>query len=171
MTVTETSMPGPLDALDKQRPDEPRFVLLGRDPDAPAGIAGWADSRRKRMDLAQYGEHNQMPPEVRDELVQISEAEIVAAEMVRYRLKHPELDSTTARRATISDATAAKALSDREKLMRCLKHMREAAYHTRESLDGLQPLGVLEIDQIAALDEALRTINTIADAITPRRGA
>ncbi len=43
---------GSIDRLDcylRALPGEPRFTLLGRDPDAPATILGWADSRRERI--------------------------------------------------------------------------------------------------------------------------
>lgn len=168
-TTATTAAPGPLDALDKQRPGEPRFVLLGRDPDAPAGIAGWCDARRKRLDLGQYTNKdggNPAPADVRDELVQITEAEDVAADMVRYRRQHPEADTTTPKRASYADtAPASAAISERERIMAAVRHLREAAYHIGMALEGLGT------DPTAGdLWRAQADVNAVADAVTPGKG-
>lgn len=39
--------PGPFDCHAKAHPDEPMFVLLGRDPMAPALVREWARRRRE----------------------------------------------------------------------------------------------------------------------------
>ena len=39
--------PGKFDCYANAEPDEPMFVLLGRDRDAPARVEAWADAREK----------------------------------------------------------------------------------------------------------------------------
>lgn len=39
--------PGAFDCYDKAEPDEPMFVLLARDPDAPLLVLLWARIRRR----------------------------------------------------------------------------------------------------------------------------
>jgi hypothetical protein len=39
--------PNPNGCLARALPDEPMFILLGRDPSAPAAIRGWVDERSK----------------------------------------------------------------------------------------------------------------------------
>ncbi len=38
--------PGDYDCYENAHPDEPMFVLLGRDPEAPALVREWARKRR-----------------------------------------------------------------------------------------------------------------------------
>ncbi len=39
------SNPGQFDCYENAEPDEPMFILLGRDPHAPAAVRRWADDR------------------------------------------------------------------------------------------------------------------------------
>lgn len=39
--------PGEFDCYTNAEPDEPMFILLGRDPDAPKLVDRWADAREK----------------------------------------------------------------------------------------------------------------------------
>lgn len=41
--------PGPNSCYAKALPDEPMFILLGRDPDAPTTIRAWAGIREQRL--------------------------------------------------------------------------------------------------------------------------
>lgn len=42
------NQPGNFDCYANAEPDEPMFVLLARDPDAPALVVAWAEARRAR---------------------------------------------------------------------------------------------------------------------------
>jgi hypothetical protein len=42
--------PGEFDCYANAEPDEPMFVLLGRDPLAPELVRAWADARASRID-------------------------------------------------------------------------------------------------------------------------
>jgi len=60
----------------KAYPDEPMFVLLGRDEDAPAPVRAWADKRMARVGLL-----------VEDsDLEKIEEARACAGAMKAWRL-------------------------------------------------------------------------------------
>ena len=49
--------PGAFDCYAKAAPDEPIFVLLGRDPLAPLAVAAWIDAaRRAGVDKAKLEE-------------------------------------------------------------------------------------------------------------------
>lgn len=65
--------PGPVDCYANAEPDEPMFVLLARDPDAPQLLRAWATLREDR------GEDPDRVAEVRD----------IATEMERYRALTP----------------------------------------------------------------------------------
>ena len=45
--------PGRFDCYDNVHPDEPMFVLLGRDPMAGALVRQWADARERRGEDAE----------------------------------------------------------------------------------------------------------------------
>lgn len=42
--------PGAYDCYAHAHPDEPMFVLLGRDPDAPKLVEAWADVRERNSE-------------------------------------------------------------------------------------------------------------------------
>lgn len=45
--------PGQYDCYAKAEPDEPMFILLGRDPNAPAAVRKWADSRNRMINAGE----------------------------------------------------------------------------------------------------------------------
>lgn len=44
------NQPGEFDCYTNALPDEPMFILLGRDPDAPNLVEHWADGRQADID-------------------------------------------------------------------------------------------------------------------------
>lgn len=48
--------PGQFDCYANAEPDEPMFVLLGRDPCAPTAVRDWADHRELLIDRGQKPE-------------------------------------------------------------------------------------------------------------------
>lgn len=79
--------PGEFDALPKLRPDEPYFVLLGRDRLAPGLVQQWADSNRhKAMQEFNASEKTTADEAVRDrELRQSTDAEQLSWDMKGYK--------------------------------------------------------------------------------------
>lgn len=68
--------PGDYDCYDNALPDEPMFVLLGRDPDAPYLVREWAAVRRERV------RRGERPT---SDLAMVDEAMECANEMIRWR--------------------------------------------------------------------------------------
>lgn len=68
--------PGSYDCYANALPDEPMFVLLGRDPQAPALVARWADKRE--------GEIRKGARPVSD-LPMVAEARACAQQMRKWR--------------------------------------------------------------------------------------
>jgi hypothetical protein len=65
--------PGRFDCYAKAALDEPMFILLGRDPDAPELIRRWAELRRQRG----------------EDVVKIAEALLCASECESFRKTLP----------------------------------------------------------------------------------
>jgi hypothetical protein len=65
--------PGSYDCYENAHPDEPMFVLLGRDRDAPGLVMAWADVRE---------EHGEDP-------VKVAEARACARQMARWKSQQP----------------------------------------------------------------------------------
>jgi hypothetical protein len=69
--------PGKYDCYAKAEPDEPMFILLGRDTSAPEVISQWATHRELEVKLG-------LRP--LSDLAVIAEARVCAGEMVKWRL-------------------------------------------------------------------------------------
>lgn len=173
MTATLAD-PSPFDPIDRTAPDEPIFTLVGRDPFAPAAVRHWVDLTRS---AACAGLIDALPgaPEIerhQEKLRQCSEADIIAAEMDRWRKGHPERDERPAR-ALYSGATLdAEALTEsqrKEKIAEAVRDLREAAFHASEARDKLQALGLLEPAEVYSIEQALGGLNTVAEAYAVRR--
>lgn len=67
--------PGRYDCYAAAAEDEPMFVLLGRDPHAPAAIDKWADDRRAMI---------QAGLEPKDDIEKVHQARAIADEMRAY---------------------------------------------------------------------------------------
>ena len=165
MTSTRDEI-GAYDALVKAKPDEPIFTLLGHDPDAPGAILHWVDLRRARLLAAEWRD----PADLREELIQCTEAEMVAHEFRRWRTDMPATDTTTPKRgaAYTGRQQSAEELSAAERstmLAEALAHLREAAFHICEAKASFATLG---LDNITlAVIEA--SVNEIADEHAPKR--
>lgn len=162
--------PGAFDALEKARPGEPIFPLLGHDPDAPATVLFWVDRRRKRLNAGLVEETTE---KLREELAQCTDAEIIAHEMRRYRIGQPDEDTTTPKRATYSgqalDAAGMSEVSWREALADAVRMLREAAFYASEAKERLAMLKASKPTDDYRLDLVLTAINAIADDHTPKR--
>lgn len=82
--INTLERPGEFDALANLRPDEPYFLLIGRDRSAPPLIYEWADKRRRKT-LAEF-DAGTITLEQRDmELRKCTEAESIASDMISYK--------------------------------------------------------------------------------------
>lgn len=79
--------PGEFDALPKLRPDEPYFVLLGRDRLAPGLVQQWADGNRHKA-MKEFNESEQTTADkavLERELRQSTDAEQLSWDMKGYK--------------------------------------------------------------------------------------
>lgn len=167
MTSSTAATPGPYDPLDKALPDEPVFTLVGRDKHAPATVLHWVDLFR--AESLQIDD-----PDVRKaELIKATDAEMISADMIRWRRGHPEHDITTPKRASYSGIVQSVAEMDEAQrkatLLQMVAYLREAAFYTSEASTGLIALGVLSDQDVFDLGLALGHVNRIADNLTPKR--
>lgn len=82
--INTLERPGEFDAMANLRPDEPYFLLIGRDRQAPKLIYEWADTRRKKV-LAEFNEGLITLEQRVHELRKCTEAESIASDMVAYK--------------------------------------------------------------------------------------
>lgn len=173
-TITE---PGPYDALDKARSDEPLFALLGRDPIAPRAVEFWSDATRKEVvaRLGAAGPHSSEHDELVAKLRQCTEADVVAWDMRRWRKGDAEQDTATQTRAsysgTVASAEKNAETTHRAAIASAVASLREAAYFATGGLEGLAALNVLSPEEALALRGAVDAINIVAGEHTPKRPA
>lgn len=85
--ISTLELASEFDALDKLRPGEPHFVLLGRDKLAPQRIMDWAQANRERA--LQEFKDGTIAVDKRDrELRKSTQAEAVAWAMQSYKAGH-----------------------------------------------------------------------------------
>ena len=70
--------PGRFDCYANAAPNEPMFILLGRDPHAPAAVLQWASDRERMIERG-------VKP--KSDMAMVEEARDCAAAMARYRTK------------------------------------------------------------------------------------
>lgn len=163
---------GPYDALEKAKPGEPMFPLLGRDPAAPPAITEWARVRRNRA-MKNYGESSNAANKelLAAELRQCANAEDIALQMGEWRTQHQIADGPA--RASYNDVIKSaeeQAEADRrQRRITACQHLREAAYHLCEGKDGLVGLELVGQVTQSDLQSMLARINGIADKYEARR--
>lgn len=165
--------PGPYDALEKAKPGEPMFTLLGHDPCAPATITEWCRLRRN-LALKQYGEGAAATDKelLAAELRQCANAEEVALEFEEWR-NMKEAPSAAGGRATYNAVIkSAEELAEADRRTRreaACQHLREAAYHLGEAKAGLEQLELIGPNTERAMMEMQARVNGIADEYQAKR--
>ena len=128
--------PGPYDAIEKARPDEPIFALLGRDFAAPAAITEWARIRRNRAIKLYEGSRKSRDKELlAAELKQCAEAEAVALTMEEWRKEEaaPEGNGRASYSELVKTAEELAEVEHRKRRAAAIQHLSEAAYHVNEA--------------------------------------
>jgi hypothetical protein len=88
--------PGSYDCYRNAEPDEPVFVLLGRDPNAPTAVRKWAEQRKRMIDIG-------LKPE--SDLPMVREAMECAITMDQYRTQREQAKAEAAQTASeLTDA-------------------------------------------------------------------
>lgn len=166
--------PGPYDPLSRTAPDEPFFPVVAHDRIGPATVRFWSDKTREWVMAEIMG----LPPadpalaKLEDKLRQCTEADLLAMEMERWVKGNPETDVAPTRARCSGGTIDADKMDDAARKLAVAEGVqcgREAAFYASEMRDKLAPLGTLAPDEIVALEEAMRLINSVSDAHTVRR--
>lgn len=155
--------PGPYDPLDKAKPEEPIFTLVGRDPHAPGTVLHWvAQARAEAMALDDDEKR-------RHGLQKCTEAELIACDMMTFRKGHPAQSSAPARKtysqAPVADPGRLDEARRRLAIAGAVQTLREAAYHAKLAQEQLAVLGI----DPEMLQAALDCLNGVANAHEPKR--
>lgn len=169
--LSTAAHPSPFDPLADMPPDEPRFVVRGKDPAGPGTITEWCRLTRNWA-IKLWGGSSSAEDQRRltAKLLQCAAAEEQAAEWAERLAGGEAIEGTN---ATYQDdhrtevQLAALATEKRKQVL--VRHLREAAFHTSEARDGFVALEALNEAEAQALTAALETINRIADlAMAPK---
>lgn len=146
--------PSPLDPLNRMEPDEPRFVLRGKDAAAPCAITEWA-ARTRLLSYRRHMDDNGNPKTQSDReahvanLTKCAEAEVLALEMESWR-KGRESDAQPGIRAVYDETTRTadqiRALKNKQKTDQIRDHIQEARYHLKLALELAEQHGVVGLD-------------------------
>lgn len=170
MTSTKAD-PGPFDAFDKARPDEPIFVLLGRDPSAPATVTEWCRLRRNRA----LKEFDHSSDALAAELRQCAEAEAIALGMGDYRAGLEAVAEGERGGVGNYSGLTGESIEVRDHRLaaaEAVAHLREAAFHFSEGRERLIALGLLAgmgPFTPRSTKATLNDINELADEVSPKR--
>lgn len=150
--------PGPLDPIRDCAPDELVFPLVARDPDAPAAIRHWADTRRKRItSLLVDGDVEPDDLEsLKSDLRRCSAADEEADRFEAWRLGRDQGEAKL-ERATYGGE--AKDDSERVAYSSAVQSIAKAAFHLRAALDGLTPAMDPDLVELAELHERVRALH------------
>jgi len=166
--INTLETPGEFDALAKLRPDEPYFMLLGRDRSAPELVQLWADGNRKKA----FAEHHAGTINDNDldrELRQSTDAERQGWAMKTYK-RGEDRDKASGQLA-LSSYTEHELPAEtqrRDALQRHRSRAVSAIHNAIAELADLAPLlGQETFDGIAA-QELIDQLKDAAGQIKPR---
>ena len=166
--------PGPFDALEKAKPDEPVFSLLARDPCAPATITEWNRLRRNRA-LKLYGGADASVADKEllvAELKQCANAEEIALQFEEWRKGYetPDMIGVRASYNEIIKSAEELAEADRRKQRKeACANLQEARYHIGIARDQLAALGLGAETAQDDLSMMLARLGAIAEEFELRR--
>lgn len=163
--------PSPFDPLDRMEPDEPRFVIRGRDPIGPAVLSEYANLLRRRA-IRELGEN---PHRIVDRKA-LKAAKLKAAEVDELAFAFQDYGSKAEQPAeqrlshgtqqTVEQLAELHARKHRNALR---EHLQEARYHIEEARSGFVAGGFLAADSInnAELESMLCRLQQLYDEQNP----
>lgn len=167
MSENTLAKPGEFDALEKARPDELIFPLLGRDPCAPPTILHWCDLRRERARDIKDDDKR------KDELRQITEAEFIAFTM-RERQSAAEPGSATPLPPQTYSGIVVERTELDDLMPKLRSEMAEADYHATNALElarRAHELGAIDDAQLGHIVDIARVAHAMALDLSPHRAA
>lgn len=171
MSLSTAENPSPFDPLDEMPPDEPRFLIRGRDRQGPPTITEWARLTRNAA-IKQYGTD---PRSQRDKraleavLLKCAAADDDAAEMAEWQRGNLKADEQRASYSGIQQTEEQiAALREHRRLEALLRAIQEGRFYLSEARDGLLELGRITQQQADEVQGWLDSAQQIADANDPR---
>ncbi|MGJ0508899.1 MAG: hypothetical protein ACR652_17585 [Methylocystis sp.] len=167
--INTLEAPGEFDALTTLRPNEPYFLLVGRDGSAPDLVCQWADTNRRRA-LADFDAGRIDKDKRETELRKSTQAEMIAASMREYKAGHDPV-AETRNAPSYTGHELPEETKRRDKRQRLQASARSAVTNAIAELTVLLPL-LDESDDfhaVASSVEGLRGLERLADALTPAR--
>lgn len=160
--------PGPFDALQKARGDEPIFTLLGRDPAAPSAITEWCRVRRNNA----LRDFTPGSPELVEELRQCADAEAIAFQMDDYRKGVTVAEEQVAPARVAHSGLMGETQEQRDQalaLAQTVEHLRNAIYHMAEA-DALMDKLDFDASWRFEIAVSIGSIRAVDKHIAPKRG-
>lgn len=166
--INTLESPGEFDALSTLRPDEPYFILCGRDRLAPKLIYDWADQRR-RQTLKEFDAGN-ITKEARDfELRKCTEAETIASGMVEYKNGDRQHRDKEERVTSYSGHELPDDVKHRDELQAARNRTASLLNNVTAEVDSLRQMLARE-DSLAILCEhVIAQMQSASEQITARR--
>lgn len=166
--------PSPFDPLADMPPDEPRFILRGRDPAAPPAVTEWARVHRSRAysDLTD----DKGSPKSREAKVQLAAALQKAANADELAMDMREYQHSVARPR--EDRLSNGAEKTQEQLVEldrhrqrkvALEHLQEGRYHLNEAREAFLEMGLITENQSEKIQGWLDRAQEIAEQVDPAR--
>ena len=173
LNIGTAANPSAFDPLADMPPDEPRFVLRGKDQSSPPAITAWSHDRRNRA----FREFNAIdnPSEqdrlkLKSELEQCREADELAMGMREWQQDHaaPEGDPRATYNAIERTQEQLAELARSKRLEAIRRHVQEGRYHVCEVRDGLADMGLIGDAMVTELTAMLDRLQAISDEHDPK---
>lgn len=170
--INTLETPGEFDAMANLRPDEPYFLLVGRDRLAPPLVQKWADDNRERA-LKDF-QDGHITEERRDaELRKSTQAEAIGWAMQSYKSGQRAEKLASGEKETYTGFKLDEATLRRDQLQsqrsRAVSALHNAMGETNDLLELLDETQAEEADLANVLRDVMGDIRGLADQLTPKR--
>lgn len=160
---------GEFDALSTLRPDEPYFVLCGRDRSAPALVQQWADERRKKV-MAEF-EEGKISKDERDlEMRKATQAEAIGWAMTAYKAGHKAKKVIERERATYTGHELPEETKRRDAVFSAKVRISTALGEAEALLEDLRELDSVAFNELCTVAQCgPRDLRRLAYEVAPKR--
>lgn len=161
--------PSEFDALVKLRPNEPYFLLLGRDTLSPPLVTGWADRNRRRA-LAEFNDDKITREKLDQELRQSTDAEMIGASMKAYKAGH-QAEQAKLKRTSYTGHELPEETAQRDAIQRGRTRSRSAINNAVAEVVELETAFRLHGDiEMATMAESIaEQLRGFSDVLMPQR--
>lgn len=173
LMINTLEAPGEFDALTSLRPEEPYFLLVGRDKLAPKLVSDWAVANRQRA-LEEFDLNGIDAETLGRELRKSTQAEMIASSMKEFKRGWKSTASPLAARPSYSGHELPEETKKRDRLqsarVRAVSALNGAVSEVVELLTVLGDFDEPELDALAEQARGVRDLMIeLSEAATPRR--